>query len=407
MRILRAQYFFAYAIMGSVLPFVSVYFRQRGLSQVQVGYITAAASAAIVLSPILITLLADTRVDARLLMRGLFIVSFAGLVGTWFAAGFWMLLAMWLLYSLAYVPMMPLQDGINLNLQKRRESAGVSLIPYHRIRVWGTIGFMVPGAILFFVLWNTVDVSVSLIAAGICALLGAFNTLFLPDPAIRNAPDPAGALGDGGRLPTLAAARALLKPHVLIFCLATFLLNAATAAYYGFYPVYLKEVLHMDSRWLGPVQIFGGMFEVAFMLAYGWVIRRFGIRGLMVGGTISIVLRMALLGLVPNIWVAVGTQALHGWMVLALQVAPVVYLNEQAEDRFRHSMQGLYSMFGLGLARIVGSLLSGPIAKWSLTGLFLVSSGVCFAAMLLVAFTFREPEHPPAPAAPLRARTRA
>ena len=98
--------------------------------------------------------------------------------------------------------------------------------------------------------------------------------------------------------------------------------------------------------------------------------------------------RMLLLAAFPNPAVAIGIQLFHGMMVLLLQVGPVVIIDKLAEDRFRHSIQGLYSMLVIGGGRIVGNLIVGPIAGngyqaayWWATGLVLVAG-----LMLLVGY---------------------
>ena len=65
MRDLRVQYFLTYGVIGAVLPYVSVFFRQAGLSDAQIGYAWAVWSAAVVLSPVLVTLAADAHADPR------------------------------------------------------------------------------------------------------------------------------------------------------------------------------------------------------------------------------------------------------------------------------------------------------------------------------------------------------
>ena len=43
MRVMRAQYFLTYAVMGCVLPYLPVFLRARGMQQTQVGYLFVAA----------------------------------------------------------------------------------------------------------------------------------------------------------------------------------------------------------------------------------------------------------------------------------------------------------------------------------------------------------------------------
>jgi predicted MFS family arabinose efflux permease len=86
----------------------------------------------------------------------------------------------------------------------------------------------------------------------------------------------------------------------------------------------------------------------------------------------------------------------HGVLVLAMLVAPPQFLDRHAEDWYRNSMQGVYAMLVPGVGRIVGTLAAGPIARWSLQGVFAYSALLCLAATLLVAFAFYEEEHPAA-----------
>ena len=393
MRALRVQYFLAFAVMGSLLPYVSAYFRQEGLSQPQIGYVLALSSVAIILSPVLVTLLADTRLDARWIMAGIFAFSAITLLLVPLAHGFVPILLIWAAHNIAFVAVQPLEDGINFAIQEQRRRRGEPLTPYHHIRVWGTIGFILPSLVLFAFLWAGYSLKLSLWSGAGFAALGLLNTLFLPDPLIRARPDPASALPDSARLPTFGAARAMLRRPVFIFCVATFLLHGAVTAYYGFYPIYLTERLGLGRQWLGLANNLGVVVEIFFMLSFGWWLRMLGLKRLMVLGAMCIALRMALLA-VPSVALAIGSQILHGPMVLVLQVAPPVFLNRDADDRYRHSIQGLYTMLIVGVSRIVGNLLAGPLAKWSLTGLYGCAAAVCLVAAGLVVLAFSDAHAP-------------
>jgi len=72
---MRAQYFLSFGVIGAVLPFLSVFLHDRGLTRTQIGYVTAAASFGVVLTPVLITLLADAAMAGRVLMAGVFAAS--------------------------------------------------------------------------------------------------------------------------------------------------------------------------------------------------------------------------------------------------------------------------------------------------------------------------------------------
>ena len=126
------------------------------------------------------------------------------------------------------------------------------------------------------------------------------------------------------------------------------------------------------------------------MLGFGWMVARWSLRGLMIAGAVCMTLRFALLAAVPSVGVAVGTQLFHGIMVLVMHVAPPVYLNRHAEERFRASIQGLFAVAVYGTGRIVGSNLSGRLAEVSMTGLFAAAAALSLLACGLFVFAFRE-----------------
>jgi PPP family 3-phenylpropionic acid transporter len=78
-----------------------------------------------------------------------------------------------------------------------------------------------------------------------------------------------------------------------------------------------------------------------------------------------------------------------------LLVAPPVILNQHADDRFRHSMQGLYAMVVFGLGRLLGNFAAGPIARWDLRAVYAGSAMLSVVAigLLVVAFRYEKDLH--------------
>jgi PPP family 3-phenylpropionic acid transporter len=384
MRVAKAIYFFIFALGGSVVPFISLYFQQHGLKKDQIGYVQGVAAIAVVLSPILLTFLADARLDARRILAAAMLVASAALAGLYLGKGFVATLLIWAIHMLAYVPLSSLQDGITFAVMKRREEQGLAVTPYHRVRVWGSIGFMLPSVILYFVVKKTV--TPILFVGGAFGILGAIAALMLPNP-------------DGGekkkdsRLPTMEAARRMFTGPLLIFCLASFLLNAGQAPYYTYYALYLKEKAGIPQQWVGLISSVGVVVEIFFLLAFAKLLGKWGLKKLMIVGAGCVALRMLLMALWPTPAIAIGTQLLHGMTVLVILIAPPVFLNQHAEDRYRHSMQGLYAMAVMGSGRIMGNLIAGPISKWSLQGVYASAALLSVIAMGLLWVAFYEEEH--------------
>ncbi|MEX0745186.1 MAG: MFS transporter, partial [Phycisphaeraceae bacterium] len=319
--------------------------------------------------------------------------------------GFWPIFAVHAVFCLAFVAVIPLQDGLTFQVQAQRGDAGRPVEPYHRVRVWGTVGFILPSLLLYAVLAWGAPIGATLAVGAAFALVGMINALYLPRtrsvprgdaagsevPLTENDKPDARQNKQASRLPTVDALHAMLRPHVLVFCAALFLVHIASAAYYAFYPLYLTEQVGIASQWVGLIANIGVTVEVFFLLGFGLLLSRLGIRWLLTLGMVAMAARMVLLYAWPSIGVAVATQVFHGLHVLVIHVIPPIFLNRQADARYRNSIHGLYAISVYGTGRILGAALAGVVADTSLLAVFAYSSLMCAVAGLLFALLYRDP----------------
>jgi PPP family 3-phenylpropionic acid transporter len=399
MRDVRLQYFLLYGILGTVLPYASVFFRQAGLSAAEVGYAFAIWSGASILSPVLITYVADTRVDARRLIAINLAISGLSLLALGFVHSVWLILGVWTIHCLTILAAMPVLDGLCFTVQRLRQSRGQAAPPYHQIRVWGTIGFMLPTLLLFGFLYFGMPVRGALMSGAIFAAVAAVQAV-----RIRNCPPPPSttqpnetrdnghaADDDEPTVPTAAAFRSLFQPGLRVFCAAMFLMQMATAMHGTFFPVYLTERAGVDAKWIGLIANVGVVAEVFFILAMGWLMRTLGFKGLYLAGILGVAARLGLLAMFVSVSLAIGTQLFHGLHIVAIFVLPLTLLDRYADDRCRHSMQGMFGMF-TGTGRVVGSLLAGWIGgggSAALQGIMGLGSSLALAAAVLVILGLR------------------
>jgi len=387
LRALRIHFFLTYAVLGGMLPFFPVYLKEvRHLTPTQIGIVLGVAATSVLVTPVLFTWMADTRRNTRLLATIIYLTSALAVTGLLLTSGFWATLILFGLYSLAFAPMLPLQDGLYFSVAKDRADRGEETPPFHRIRVWGTIGFIFPSPILFAFLHQGHSLNLTLVSSIALCGLGVINSRFLPEP--RSEPRPGQARGG---LPTMAAARVLFRYPTILFCLAMALTQFAAAGYYGFYPLYLTEVVAIGPEWLGLISNIGVTVEVFFMLGFGWLSLNLGVRRIMILGALAMSIRMASLAFLPLPAIAIAVQFFHGLIIMATIVAPVVYLNRLAGDRFRNSIQGLYTMLITGLARIAGNLTFGHVAEQDLINVFRIGMILTLIASGLFALALRKP----------------
>ncbi len=350
---LKCHYVFVYSIMGVIQPYLSVFLEQElNFTDAQVGWIQSEMTIGILITPVLMTYLADRWLSNRALLAVLYAMTGTGLFLITTVSGFLATGAAFFLFALGFMAMIPVLNGLCMGFledytQPRQPR-------YHTVRIWGTFGFMIPAVVLFFVLSDP-DVSTEW---GL--FLGA-GLAFLGMVAAWGLPSHGGEAAGCQAMPTKQALRVFLNPSVRGFMVAAFLLALALGAYFAFYPLYLGR-LGVPSRWIGLIVNVGVVVEVGFMFAAGWLQRRLGFRGIMLMALAAGIIRISLVAAIPTVFVAVVVQVLHGPMILAVILVPVVYLNEQAGPYERNSVQGLYTMLCKGTSRLIGPPLAGYIS---------------------------------------------
>lgn len=378
---LKAHYFWVFAVFGCISPYLPVYLREvKGLAPAQIGTILAVGQSGVLFLPPVMTFVADRYGLVAPLLIGLFSINVAAMAGFTVATGFAACLFAVFFNQLANQPQVALSDGLFFSLQR---AAGGGSTSFSVVRVWGTIGFIVPSlAIVMVFPWGGLQVVPY--AAILAALFGMANARHLPRLIERSAEART-------RLPTADAARLLLRPRLALFCIGMGLLIASNAAYYGFYPLYLTQQVGIEARWVGLIATVGVTFEIGFMLGFERLKQRVGLRGLVLAGVLAGLARLGLLGFWPSPVTAVCLQFGHGLTIIGLMVAPVIYLNTLAGDSFRNSVQGLYVMLVSGVFAVSGSYLSGHFAEAGLMVLYRLAFGVCALGGALVVTSFLWP----------------
>jgi PPP family 3-phenylpropionic acid transporter len=387
MRAIKRQYLLLYAATGAAMPYLPVFLEQRLADRAQVGDILAITGLAIIVTPVIVGFLADAHVSGRTLIATLSGATAVTATALTAAHGFWPIAVAYALFSLVFWPQSSLADGFLFSVRQRRVAAGLPDVAYHRVRVYGTVGFIVPGIGLYALMARGAAADVALLIAGAVALLGLINAWTLPRVDMAGRAD----RGERARAPTLAAARVLSRGPALVLCASMFLAQLAAAVYYGFYPIYLTAEIGFASEWVGLIFILGVVLELGVMFAVGALVRALGIKGALVLGLACSALRFAIMALLPSPFWAVATQAFHGVMVITMHVLPPMYLDGLARDAYRASMQGLYTMVVIGVARLVGNQVAGRVADISLLWLFGATAVVLAIAAVLVLLAFREP----------------
>lgn len=382
MRPLQIQFFLSYAIVGSLSPLLSVFLQEeKGLSPSRIGMALALVSASNLISPTLMTLLADTRLQTRHILALAYAstaVMLAILLGP---TSWWLTLTLMAGYGLSIVAMFPLQDGLYFSAAQEARESGQAVVEYPGVRVWGTIGFMVPALLLYAWLHFSTDARPAVVGAIACAAV-CMTWSLTRLPPVR----PARA-HKRGRVPTLDALRVLVRPETRWLCLGLALAAGCSATYHNFFPLYLRNTLGLGREWIPLIINLGVLGEVFYTLAFPWFHRVLGEKGILLTGLGLMTLRMTLLSWFPSIPMAVIVQLGHGLEILALFILVPMLLNRLAGDHFRNSMQGAFSMF-MGGSRLIGTLIAGHAIEKNILHALGVAAALGALAWTIVALGY-------------------
>lgn len=342
-----------FAANGSVLPFVSMFLRDRELTYDRISLVFFSASVAMLVFPFLWGMLADRFLP---LDRVFVILNGCGAAALLFLSRqteFLGLLVGFTLFSAFIVPTFMLINSLAFHHLPNPRAH------FSMVRAFGSLGWIIP--FLPVSLWTAIRPEAGLsftlwFGAFFCVLMGAF-ALRLPHTA-PGARRQSGAT-TGPSLYGPALKRLLRDPNYLVLLASMFLMSGSFSMVIYYSPPFLEK-LGVPRPWIGPVQAVGVLFEVVLFWWQPYLVRRFRNTTIILWGCLALAVRHWLFAGSTEIWLLTLSYLLTALVVVFHHTGVSILANALAGPEVRSTAQTLLSFFGMG----VGPMFANGMASW-------------------------------------------
>jgi len=399
---LSTMMFLQFFIWGAWYTTVAVYMTQHGMGTLTHWPYTVNPIAAIA-APFFLGLVADRYFATEKVLGVLHLCGAAVMFMVPQATGTpGLFILLLLLYNLCYMPTLGLANSLAFHHIQDQERQ------FPMIRVFGTVGWIVAGLFISFVLGRLVagvpeQTALPLYTAATASVLLGFFSFTLP----HTPPRAAGQQVSIRSILGLDALAQLGSRPFYVFIGASLLLCIPLAAYYNFTQIFLADA---GVTRIAAMQTLGQVSEVIFMLLMPFFFVRLGVKKMLMVGMAAWVLRYLLFSIAAPaavFWLILGGILLHGVCYDFFFVTGQIYVDKKSTPGVRGQAQGFFVLVTYGVGMLIGAQIAGNVYNRFLAGapkltleqwssFWLLPAAFAAAVLLLFALFFREREKAPA-----------
>jgi len=374
---LSGFYFFYFALLGTWVPYWSLYLKSLGFSSEEIGILTSLVMLTKILAPSLWGWLADSfGYRSRIIRVGAFMAMLA-FSGAFLRSDFWWLAGVIISYSFFWNAVLAQFDVLTLSHLAGRYGR------YSLIRVWGSIGFIVA---VMGVGWWLDNHPIGQLLYLITILLSG---IWLASLLVVEKP---GGLRQDAERQSLKGI--LRQPAVIAFFAVSFFLQLSHGPYYTFFSIYLEAQDYSRSL-IGGLWSLGVIAEVLLFLFMHRLLARYSLRGIVLWSLGLSALRWLLIAyFVEHAAVLVLAQCLHAASFGSFHAAGIEVIRHWFTGHHGQGM-AMYSGLSFGLGGAAGALLSGWGWDISAQQCFVAAAAAAIIAYIVAWFWFdvkAEPE---------------
>jgi nucleoside transporter len=354
-----------------------------------------------IIAPFIIGLIADRYFNAEKILGILHIVGAVLMYQMSTAADVSVFYPYVLGYMILFMPTLALVNSISFNQMKDTGKE------FPKVRVWGTIGWIIAGlAISFVFLWDSSEnvkaglMKNTFLLASVASLVLGIFSFFLPKTPPKVAK---GTKVKVSEILGLDALKLLKDKNFLIFFIASILICIPLAFYYQYANPFLQDIGVTNPT---AKMSLGQFFEVFFLLMLPFIFKKFGFKITILAGMLAWAIRYALFayGNADDLYfmLIIGI-ILHGICYDFFFVSGQIYTDAKAGPKYKSAAQGLITLATYGVGMLIGYEIAGLIADAYKTGesafdwkmIWIIPSMIALVVFILFAIFFNDKNEKP------------
>jgi MFS transporter, PPP family, 3-phenylpropionic acid transporter len=334
-------YFVYYFFVGAFVPYWGLYLQSEHFSAADIGILMSLFQISRIFAPNLWGWLADHTKQRVKWIRLTAALGLLGFVAVFWAHGFFWLFLVMASLSLFTSSTLPLSESLTL------AHLATTNGHYSKIRMWGSLGFIVASVILGFAIDAYGIKSLLWFLLGVQIILFGL-TFKLPEANIEPHKD------DHFSIWTI-----LKNPTVIALLLGCALMVTAHGVLYNFYSIYLAQHGY-SKKVIGLLWSLGVICEIVIFMLMPKIMARFSLKKIMLISLGLAVLRFSLIGLaVDNLTLLLLAQCLHAFTFGSFHAASVEVITQFFNGRHQARGQAIYNSVAYGVGGTIGGLAGG------------------------------------------------
>jgi len=339
-------YFFYYFFVGSFVPYWGIYLQSENFSPSSIGILLSLFQISRIVAPNFWGWLAD-HTGHR--VKWIKLTSFLGLIGFigifWAKGFFWIFLVMSAL-SLFTSSTLPLAESLTLAHLATTDGH------YSRIRLWGSIGFIVASLFLGYLI-DLQGINILL-----WVLLITQAIIFFLSNTIPEAKEIHHKKND------LSIWKIIKTPSVVALLIGCTLMVSAHGVLYNFYSIYLKEHGY-SSATIGWLWAVGVICEIFIFMLMPKILRRYSLKTILLISLFLGVIRFILIGASPDqFYLLLIAQMFHAATFGSFHAASIEVIAYFFKGRNQSRGQAIYNSVAYGIGGTIGGLGGGYLIQY-------------------------------------------